>query len=67
MQTSDAIRVLQMTLQGVRPVDETTQHSMGILSARLEQLKAESTLFGGVHFSEEVERLEGRSAALAVN
>ena len=67
MQTSEAVRILQMTLQGSRPVDEDTHRSMGVLEDRLEQLKIKSTLFHDVSFSEEVERLAGRSAAVAVN
>ena len=67
MQTSDAIRVLQTALRGSRPIDEETHHSMGVLSQRLEQLKAKSDLFQRVSFSEEVERLVGSSAVVAVN
>ena len=67
MQTSDAIRVLQTALRGSRPIDEETHQSMGVLSQRLEQLKAKSDLFQRVSFSEEVERLVGSSAVVAVN
>lgn len=67
MQPADAIRVLQMALQGTRPVDEDTHMCVGVLEERLEELKQKSSLFQEVRFSEEVGRLTGRSAAIAVN
>lgn len=67
MQPADAIRVLQMTLQGTRPVDDDTHVCVGVLEERLELLKQKSSLFQEIKFSEEVGRLAGRSAAIAVN
>lgn len=67
MQTLEAIRVVQMSLRESRPPDEDVLHSMGVLQERLEQLKMKSDLFQDVAFSEEVERLASRSAAVAVN
>ena len=56
-----------MTLRGAHPVDEDAVESLGVLSERLEHLKAKSPLFERVAFSEEARRLAGRSAAVAVN
>lgn len=67
MHTSEAIRVLQMSLQAARPMDEDAYRCLGVLEERLEQLKMKSVLFQDVAFSEEVERLARRSAAVAVN
>ncbi|HPY76592.1 MAG TPA: hypothetical protein PLQ45_02005 [Anaerohalosphaeraceae bacterium] len=67
MQTAEAIHLLQRTLQGTRAVDEYTHYNLGILEDRLEQLKRKSPLFQGICFSEDIENLAGRSAAIAVH
>jgi hypothetical protein len=67
MQPAEAISLLQMTLQGTRALDEETHRCLGVLEDRLEQLKRKSPLFQEICFSEEVEHLAGRSAAIAVN
>ncbi len=67
METSEAIRVLQAALRGQSPMDACGRRSVDVLEERLERLKRQSVLFEGVCFSEEVERLSGRSAAVAVN
>jgi hypothetical protein len=48
-------------------VDEYTHYNLGILEDRLEQLKRKSPLFQGICFSEDIENLAGRSAAIAVH
>ena len=65
MQTSDAIRVLQISLRENRAVDERAYQSIGLLSQRLEQLKAKEPVFQNVNFSEDVERLAVQSMAIA--
>lgn len=66
MQTYDAVGVLQAALQGDRPMDEEAQRSLAVLEERLEQLKRQHVCFEGVCFSKSIERLTGRSAAIAV-
>ena len=65
MQSSEAIKVLQMSLRENRPVDERAYQSIGLLSQRLEQLKAKGPVFQNVNFSEDIERLAVQSVAVA--
>lgn len=67
MPTTDAVQVVQAALGENRPSDEETHRCVGILRQRLDHLKRQSTLFQNIVFSEDVDHLAGRSAAVAVN
>ncbi len=58
---SDEIKVVQDSLRGLRPVDESTLASVDVLGERLARLKQSSRLFAGVAFSDHVHLLAGRN------
>ena len=60
-------KVVRDTLDGVRAVDEQTFTSVGSLSDRLSQLKAENSAFAGIEFSDDIQALTSQEMALAVS
>ena len=53
----DHFEVVNDSLRGARPVDETVLSSVAVLAERLERLKRTSSLFADVTFSPEVDEL----------
>ena len=49
--------IVSRSLSGLRQVDEATQASLAALAERLESLKNTSSLFDGVCFSKDAEKL----------
>ncbi len=55
--------IVSRSLAGLRQADEQTQASLAILAERLESLKRTSSLFAGVSFSADVEKLATQTVA----
>ena len=57
MDKRDDFKIINDSLTGKRPIDETTFSSVAVLAERMEQLKRSSKIFEDINFSPEVEEL----------
>jgi len=57
MDKRDDFKIINDSLTGQRPIDETTFSSVAVLAERMERLKKNSKIFEDISFSPEVEEL----------
>jgi hypothetical protein len=57
MDKRDNFKIINDSLTGKRPIDETTFSSVAVLAERMERLKKNSEVFEDISFSPEVEEL----------
>ena len=63
----DEVDRVREHLDGLCPADEQTLSAVTVLAERMERLKRQGSLFAGISFSPNIQRLVGRTAFSVVS